>query len=80
MWKTVYIWFPIKSKKKLVTEIKPQSPNPLFMGNRAVEQVVINFLLNAGDALRSWRTSVIEISTNMREEQAGSTVVELSSG
>lgn len=66
-----------KNKITINKNLNPQIP--LFMGNRLqLEQVVINFLLNARDALEGLSNGVIEISTNMREDaEAGSTVVEL---
>ena len=66
-----------KNKITINKNLNPQIP--LFMGNRLqLEQVVINFLLNARDALEELADGVIEISTNMREDaEAGSTVVEL---
>jgi two-component system NtrC family sensor kinase len=66
-----------KNKISINKNFSPRIP-PL-MGNRLqLEQVVINFLLNARDALEGLSNGVIEISTNMREDaEAGCTVVEV---
>lgn len=67
-------------EKNKITINKNLNPHiPPFMGNKLqLEQVVINFLLNARDALEGVAGGVIEISTNMREDaEAGCPVVEL---
>jgi two-component system NtrC family sensor kinase len=67
-------------EKNKITINKNLNPRvPLFMGNKQqLEQVIINFLLNARDALEGLADGGIEISTDMREdEEAGCAVVEV---
>lgn len=66
-------------EKNKITIKKDLNPRiPLIIGSKQqLEQVVINFLLNARDALEGLADGRIEISTDVREDmEAGGTVVE----
>jgi len=57
-------------KNKITIDKKTGSNLPLIMGNRLqLEQVVINFLLNARDALEGLSDARIEICTGVIEDQ-----------
>ncbi|TEB17207.1 Sensor protein ZraS [Pelotomaculum sp. FP] len=65
-----------KNKITIKKNLNPRIP-PIIGNKQQLEQVVINFLLNARDALEGLVDGRIEISTDMREDaEAGCTVVE----
>ena len=66
-------------KDKITISTDLNSPIPPLVGNKQqLEQVVVNFLLNARDALEGLVDGEIKISTGMREDaEAGCSVVEI---
>ncbi|MDD4238540.1 MAG: ATP-binding protein [Desulfotomaculaceae bacterium] len=65
-----------KNKITISKKLNPQLP-PLVGNRQQLEQVIINFLLNARDALEGFVDGRIVISTIMREDpEAGCAVVE----
>lgn len=64
-----------KNNISIVKKLSSRTPN--FMGNKLqLEQIIINFLLNARDALEGIETGRIVISTDMKiDTETGNTVI-----